>query len=208
MQATTHSDIQLIGHLQGIFDASAQGEFRSENTWRHFCERTLMMKPAQIPIIDFSQRNVWVLCNKIEYKSTNYIGVIRGERDPATKQLFIECCNIVEESGRSTMGFCKIVVSIPKKDQLNVLWLGDKPAERYDKILNELVSENKRLSSLIFDNQFAINLSLDRFSRRDVGSIQKENETSKALMGDLAEEIKKVRLAVKERLAGPCLNKA
>lgn len=208
MQATTHSDIQLIGHLQGIFDASAQGEFRSENTWRHFCERTLMMKPAQIPIIDFSQRNVWVLCNKIEYKSTNYIGVIRSERDPATKQLFIECCNIVEESGRSVMGFCKIVVSIPKKDQLNVLWRGETPAERLDKTLNRHVAEYKRLSSLIFDNQYAMNQSQDKYFRRDTSSISQENEVYKTSMAEEAEEVKKVRSIVKERLAGPCLNKA
>ncbi len=208
MQVTATPDIQLIGHLQGIFDSSAQGEFRSENTWRSFCERTLMIKPSQVPAIDFTQRNVYVLCNKIEYKSTNYIGMIRSERDPATKQLFIECSNVIEESGRNAMGFCKIVVSIPKKDQLNVLWRGEIPAERLDKTLNGHVSEYKRLSNLIFDNQYAMNQSLEKYSRRDISSISKENEAYKASMAEEAEEIKKVRSVVKERLAGPCLNKA
>lgn len=204
MQAA--ADVQLLGYLQGVYsEGPRQMVFNDEKKWQSFCLNVLKM--TNTPSCDFSKRDIHIICFNVRDTGNNYIGMKRWHRDLKTNELFIQCCHVIEEYSTVNMGFVKLVVAVPLKAKVNLIWLENQPPHRHDEQLNEIVSKQKAVGDELGDYRFLIGHMEHNYVMSDVTFLRKEMEALKKTQEDLREQSVRIRLLIKERLAGSCLNK-
>lgn len=200
------SDVRIEGHLTKIYDDTPpELIYDTQDRWEKFWSR-IVNTTIIPPQIDFSTRDVYVLCNNINSTSSNYIGLVDYTRDPHTKELYAYCCNVVEIPAGSVLGKCKIVLSVKKKEKLNVVWLDPTPANVLDDTLAALAAKQKYLNDrfALLNSMVSRTQKVNTFS--DVRELESQAQQLKKQSEELNQPLRDARIPLKERIAGKLLN--